>query len=146
MHFIALVLSLALLAPSADAAVIASTKQKQLPVIGSLRVRSNMEGMSFAVKKAPSFDAYDVWARLADPRDRVAAEWLLASMKFRTRDGGAVKKTSFDADLREILAYARGGTYELTVFVCPPNIRKPNAAACANASTAIDHRAETSAD
>lgn len=146
MKLLALLVSFALFVPSADAAIIRSTKQKNLPVIANVRVDTDLEGVSFDVKKAPTLNSYDVWARLTNSRKRVTAEWFLGSMKFRTRGAGAVKEATFGVDLGDILAYSRGGAYELTIFACASNLKKPNAVGCANALTTIEYRTRTAAD
>lgn len=136
MRFLAVLVSLAILAPSADAAVIATTKQKKLPVIEKAFVSDDWQRFGFAIVSAPTTQAYDVWARIAGPRNRKVGEWFVRSMKLRSRTS---KPTSaeFSGNLADLLEYSKAGTYVLTLFACPANADKPNEKSCANASVSL---------
>lgn len=137
MKHLALVIALVLGIPSADAAVIATTKQKKLPVIENVRVAADGKTFGFDVKKAPNTDAYDIWARITGGRNRPEAEWFVRSMKLRTR-AGIVADATFAGNPLDMLAYAKKGTYQLTMFACPANANDdPTEKSCAHASVGL---------
>lgn len=136
MKLLAAIVALALFVPSADAAIIRSTKQKKLPTIANVRVEDDLGGFSFDIVKAPALDAYDVWGRLKNGRKKVAGEWFVRSMRFRTRSA-KLDDATFDGDLSDILRYSGEGAYEFTVFACPANVGKPTVTACATATETI---------
>lgn len=131
---IAFLLSLA--CPTAEAAVIATTKQKKLPVIENVRVAADGKSFGFDVVKAPYTDAYDIWARITGSRNKPEAEWFVRSMKLRTR-GGAVADATFPGSPLDMLAYSKKGTYQLTLFACPANANDPTEKSCAHASVGL---------
>lgn len=138
MRLLALAIALLIAVPSADAAVIATTKQKKLPVISNAHMNGDLRGFRFDVTKAPTTFAYDVWARIEDKRADTVAEWFVKSMKLRHR-AKKVKTAAFEADVRSILAFEDPGTFVLTLFVCPANLREPNRTACASSSTTFQY-------
>ena len=142
-HLLSALLALALLAPpSAEAAVIATTKQKKLPTIENAYVDQDLKGFRFDVKKAPTTKAYDVWARVENARGGIVAEWFVKSMKLRHRSK-LTKLAAFESDLKGMLAFEDAGTYVLTLFACPANLREPGRVACASASTPFEFGAGT---
>ncbi len=140
-----LLIALVLLAPSvptADAAVIASTKQKKLPTIADAYVEDDLQGFGFGIVRAPTTNAYDVWARLTNDRGRTVAKWFVGSMKFRRRSE-TIDGARFSGDLRDILEFTQNGTYELTLFACPANLKRPTETACASTKTSFDYAVQT---
>ncbi len=145
MKFLSFLLAVVLFIPSANAAVISTTKQKKLPVISNVLVNEGLKGFSFDVVKAPTLDGYDVWGRLVSEstsdritgrKARATAEWLIKSMKLRTKKG-LLKKADFKNNIGDFLKFAPDGPYEFTVFVCPSNLNKPTELACATAKKTI---------
>ncbi len=136
MKLLAVILALVLAAPSADAAVLATTKQKKLPVIENAYVGADLKSFGFDIVKAPTTSGYDVWARVVGGRNKKVGQWFVKSMKLRTRNG-KLPKAEFTTSLADMLAYSRPGTYVLTLFVCPSNVDRPTDIACANASTSF---------
>lgn len=136
MKTLALLLSLFVSIHTADAAVIATTKQKALPVIENVRVAPDGKSFEFDVKKAPNTDAYDIWARITGARNKPEAEWFVRSMKLRTR-AGIVANPRFAGSPLEMLAYSKRGTYQLTMFACPANANDPSEKSCAHASVGL---------
>ncbi len=136
MKIISLLIALVLFVPAADAAVMASTKQKKLPVIANAHVGDDWKTFGFDVTKAPTTDAYDVWGRITGVRNKAVGEWFVRSMKLRSRNG-KTSHAEFTGNLADTLAYSRPGTYQLTLFVCPANANKPTEKSCAHASVGI---------
>jgi|GEM_PF-5102722 len=136
MKLLSALLAFAIFIPSADAAIIRSTKQKKLPTIANVQVEDDLGGFAFDIVKAPTIDAYDVWGRLTNGRKNIAGEWFVQSMRFRTRSA-KLDEASFDGSLADILRYSGDGSYEFTVFACPANVRKPTTTACATAVKTI---------
>lgn len=137
MRILATAIALALLAPSAEAAVVSAGKQRALPTIANVRVERS-GGFRFDVKKTTTTDAYDIWGRLTDDDGEVVAEWFTGSMKFRSRAGGAVRRARFATDIADLLRFEKRGTYVFTVFACPANLREPTASGCATAEASIE--------
>ncbi len=136
MRLLASLLLLVIAIPSADAAVIAATKQKNLPTIGSAYVNDDLNGFGFVVTKAPTTQAYDTWARITGGRNQEVAEWFVKSMKLRSR-AKKLAKPDFKGDIADILFYTKPGTYVLTLFACPANTNDPTEKGCAHASVSV---------
>ena len=113
-HVLAVLVAFVLLVPSADAAVIATTKQKTLPVIGDAYVAPDGKAFGFAVKKATTTQAYDVWVRIVGGRGKVAGEWFVRSTKLRTRTAKP-GKMEFAGDVAGYLTYEKAGSYTFTL-------------------------------
>lgn len=145
MKILSLLIAFVLLVPSADAAVMSTTKQKTLPVIANVYVSDDMQSFGFDVVKAPTTNAYDVWGRLTNARGVIVGEWFIRSMKFRKRTE-KVAKASFKGNLRDALAFEKDGTYEFTMFGCPANLKKPKEKACASATKTIEYKASETAN
>ena len=141
MKLLSALVAFAVLVPSADAAVIATTKQKKLPTIAEARVSANLREFGFDVKKAPTTNAYDIWGRLANGRGEVVAEWFAKSMKLRHRSK-TTKHVAIRSDLGQILAFDKAGTYVFTVFACDANLREPSTTGCASTSTTFEFGAK----
>lgn len=137
MIFVSILIAFALLTPSSDAAIIATTKQKKLPTIANARVEANLRGFQFDIVQSPTMNAYDVWMRLENERGKKVGEWFVKSMKLRHRSK-MIKKAAFNMNVADMLTFERFGTYALTIFVCPANLRTPNRVACATADTTVD--------
>ena len=133
MRILAALVALAVFIPSADAAVIATTKQKKLPVIEMAYVKDDLSGFGFEIAKAPTRHAYDVWMRVTGARNREIGEWFVTSMKLRAKNG-KIAEADFAWNLGDVLEYSRAGTYQLTFYVCPANVDHPGEVACAHAS------------
>ncbi len=136
MKLLALILALSLAVPTADAAVLATTKQKKLPVIENAYVGADLKTFGFEIAKAPTTNGYDVWAKVVGGRNKKIGQWFVKSMKLRTKSA-KLPKAEFTSSLADVLAYSRPGTYVLTLFVCPSNVDRPTDIACANASTSF---------
>lgn len=141
MKLLSALVAFAILVPSADAAVIATTKQKKLPTLVEARVSGDLREFGFDVTKSPTTNAYDIWGRLANGRGEVVAEWFVKSMKLRHRSKTR-KHAAFRADLGQILAFEKPGTYVLTLFACPANLRDPSTTGCASTSTTFEFGAK----
>ena len=126
---------------TAHAAVIGTTKPRDLPTIEHLRVGTGYDGFGFDIAKAPTTDAYDVWGRLTNARGKIVAEWFSTSMKFRRRSE-KLRSAAFRGNLGDFLFFERDGAYEFTVFACPANMKKPNPTGCATAKTTVDYSAK----
>jgi hypothetical protein len=133
-----LLLALALFVPTADAAVIATTKAKDLPVIANLRAGEDLVGFSFDIERMPPVSKYDVWVGLSNERGKVVGQWYAGSIAAR-RGKRAPDRASFGTDLGDLLRYRDAGTYVLTAYACAPNLKRPNGTGCARASVAVEH-------
>ncbi len=136
MKTLALLVALLASVPTADAAVIATTKQKALPVIENVRVSADGKSYGFDITKAPNTDAYDIWARITGARNKPEAEWFVRSMKLRTR-AGKIAGATFAGSPLDMLAFSKKGTYQLTMFACPANANDPSEKSCAHASVGL---------
>lgn len=139
--FISCLFLFILVIPSADAAVISTTKQKKLPTIANARVEAGLKGFQFDVSKSPTTNAYDVWMRLENERGEKVGDWFVKSMKLRHRSK-TIKKAAFKTNVADVLYFERSGTYVMTIFACPANLREPNRVGCATAHTTVDFVAE----
>ncbi len=141
MKLLSILVALSLLVPSADAAVISTTKQKKLPTIANAHVEASLRGFQFDVVKSPTTYAYDVWMRLENERGKKMGEWFVKSMKLRHRSK-TIKSAAFKTNVADLLYFERSGTYVLTIFVCPANLREPNRVGCATTHTTVEFVAE----
>lgn len=141
MKLLSALVAFAVLVPSADAAIVSTTKQKKLPTLVEARVSEDLREFGFDVKKAPTTNAYDIWGRLVNRRGEVVAEWFVKSMKLRHRST-TKKHAAFRSNLAQILAFEKPGTYVFTLFACPANLREPSTPACASTSTTFEFGAK----
>jgi hypothetical protein len=137
MKLLAAIVALALFVPSADAAVIAATKVKKLPVIENVRVGIGLKGFGFDIASMPPVSKYDVWISIENARGKKVDEWYVGSVSAR-RGKKAPRTASFKTDVGDLIKYERDGTYSLTAYLCPPNLKKPNAKACAHGVTSVE--------
>jgi hypothetical protein len=138
MKLLSAIVAFALFAPSADAAIIATTKVKKLPVIESVRVEQTLKGFRFDIKSMPPVSKYDAWISLTNKRGKKIDEWYVGSVSAR-RGKKAPRDATFTTDIGDLLRYEDAGTYALTAYLCPPNMKRPNATGCANASMTLEY-------
>jgi hypothetical protein len=133
---LAIILSLA--CSPAEAAVIATTKQKKLPVIENVRVEEHLKGFRFDIASMPPVSKYDAWISLTGKRGKKIDEWYVGSVSAR-RGKKAPREAVFTTDIGDLLRYEDEGTYVLTAHLCTPNMKRPNAVGCANASMTLEY-------
>lgn len=138
MKLLAAIVALAFFVPSADAAIIATTKVKKLPVIESVRVEENLKGFRFDIKSMPPVSKYDAWISLTNKRGKKIDEWYVGSVSAR-RGKKAPRDATFTTDIGDLLRYEDAGKYVLTAYLCPPNMKRTNATGCANASMTLEY-------
>ncbi len=84
----------------------------------------------------PPVSKYDVWISLTNKRGKKIDEWYVGTVSAR-RGKKAPRDASFTTDIGDLLRYEDEGTYALTAYLCAPNMKKPNTAACAHATSPV---------
>lgn len=138
MTFLTAILAAFLLLPSAQAAVIAATKEKKPPTIDNVRVENDMLRFGFDIVDVPGIGKYDVWAGIATARGKKVGDWFVSSFGIR-RGKRAPTEAAFGMNLPDILRFAGEGKYTFTAYLCPANLKKPNGKGCSHATTLLEY-------
>lgn len=138
MKILIAILALALAVPTADAAIISTTKQKKLPVIADAYINDDLTTIGFFITSAPTLDAYDIWARIEDEDGDEVAEFFVHSQQLRHKES-KLGSAAYGINVRDIVKYEGEGTYEMTIFACPANLRQPLEKTCGFAKKTFEY-------